>query len=104
MANRRTGPTKAQIKNKRRPAYQKEAMLNLRYIISFRYHLRHILEDSKMEEDFSNAFIANLITKGSRVSLMEAKDYVRSLTKDGVLTEETSKEILYLLDRNRKYR
>ena len=104
MANRRTGPTKAQIKNKQRPDYQKEAMLNLRYIISFKYHLKQILEDSKIDEDFSNAFIANLITKGSRVSLMEAKDYVRSCVKEGVLGEETSKEILQLLDRNRKYR
>jgi hypothetical protein len=104
LANRRSGFTKARMKNKRRPAYEKEAMLNLRYIINFKFLLREILAKSSMDEDFANAFMANLITKGSRVSLKEAKDYVRSLTKEGVLEKQTSEDILQLLDRNRKYR
>lgn len=57
-----------------------------------------------MNEDFTNAFVANLITKGSRGSLAEAKDYVRSLVDQGVMEERTSEDILRLLDKNRKYR
>ncbi|UCF08181.1 MAG: hypothetical protein JSW28_00365 [Thermoplasmata archaeon] len=104
MANRRTGPTKAKIKNKFRQNHQKEPMLNLRSLAIFKYHLRRILEDSAMDEDFTNAFIANLITKGSRGSLREAKDYVRSLANQGVFKDATSRDICDLLDRNRKYR
>lgn len=104
MADNRRGPTRAQMRNKRRQNYEKEAMLNLRNIISFKFLLREILEGSSMNEDFTNAFVANVITKGSRVSLKEAKDYVKTLTKEGILEEQTSDEILQLLDRNRKYR
>jgi hypothetical protein len=92
------------MRNKRRQNYEKEAMLNLRNIISFKFLLRETLEGSSMNEDFTNAFVANVITKGSRVSLKEAKNYVKSLTKEGILEERTSDEILQLLDRNRKYR
>jgi hypothetical protein len=104
LANRSKGFTKAKMKNRRRPDYQKEAKLNLRNLDSFRYYLKEILERSSMNDDFTNSFTANLITKGSRVSLSEAKDYVNSLAKEGVLEEETSDEICKLLDRYRKYR
>ena len=104
MAQRRTGLTKARMKNRRRPDYQKEAKLNLRNLDSFRYYLKPILERSSMNEDFTNSFTANLITKGSRVSLIEAKDYVKSLAKEGVLVEKTAEEICRLLDIYRKYR
>jgi hypothetical protein len=104
LAVNRRGPTRAHMRNKRRQRYEKEAMLNLRNILSFKFLLREILADSSMDEDFTNAFIANIITKGSRVSLKEAKDYVKSMTEEGVLEKQTSDEILHLLDRNRKYR
>lgn len=104
MANKRYGPSKARMKNKYRPNHQKEAMLNLRYLSRFKFQLRLIMEESSMNEDFKNSFIANLITKGSRGSLNEAKDYVRSLADQGIFKDETSNEILLLLDRNRKYR
>lgn len=104
MAVNRRGTTRAQMRNRRRPKYEKEAMLNLRNILSFKFLLREILADSSMNEDFTNAFIANVITKGSRVSLKEAKDYVKSLTAEGVMEKQTSDEVLHLLDRNRKYR
>jgi len=92
------------MKNKYRSDYQKEEKLNLRYLSVFKNLLRRILEDSSMNEDFTNAFIANLITKGSRGSLREAKDYVRSLADQGIFQDKTSEEICMLLDRNRKYR
>ena len=92
------------MRNKRRQNYEKEAMLNLRNIISFKFLLREILAQSSMDEDFTNAFVANLVTKGSRGSLSDAKDYVTTLAKEGVFTQKTSDEICKLLDRYRKYR
>ncbi|UCG68323.1 MAG: hypothetical protein JSV09_10945 [Thermoplasmata archaeon] len=104
MANRRFGNSKARIKNRSRPDYQKEAKLNLRYLPRFKNLLRQIMEESSMNEDFTNSFIANLITKASRGSLEEAKDYVGSLVDQGILDERTADDICHLLDRNRKYR
>lgn len=104
MAYRKRTYTNSRFKNKKGSEYQKVAMLNLRAITPFKYHLRQILDDSKLDEDFTNAFMANLITKGSRGSLSEAKDYVRDLEKQGVFTDHISNEICLLLDRHRKYR
>jgi hypothetical protein len=104
VAKQRYGPSKARIKNKYRAQHQKEPMLNLRAVMSFKYYLEPILEESTMKEDFVNAFTANLITKASRVSLREAKDYVRSIAEQGIFEERTCREICDLLDRHRKYR
>lgn len=104
MARQRARPSKARIRNKHRIEHQKEAMLNLRAIHSFKYYLEPILEESSMNEGFTNAFTANLITKASRVSLREAKEYVRSIADQGIFDEKTSREICDLLDRHRKFR
>jgi hypothetical protein len=79
-------------------------MLQMRDHDSFEYDIRHILEDASMGEDETNAFIANLITKGSRRSIAEAKEYVIELSKKGVFPNSVSDKICTLLDRNRKYR
>ena len=102
MAYRKRTYTNSRFKKKN--DYQKVAMLNLRSVTPFKYHLREILDGSKLDEDFINAFIANLITKGSRGSLSDAKDYVRDLEKQGIFTDSTSNDICSLLDRHRKYR
>jgi hypothetical protein len=104
LAYRKRSYKNSRYRNRKSSDYQKVAMLNLRAITPFKYHLREILDASKLDEDFINAFIANLITKGSRGSLSEAKDYVRDLEKQGVFTNTTSENICSLLDRHRKYR
>ena len=104
MAYRKRTYSNSRFKNKKRSDYQKVAMLNLRAITPFKYYLREILSDSQLDEDFINAFIANLITKGSRGSLSDAKDYVKDLEKQGVFTDSISKDICSLLERHRKYR
>jgi hypothetical protein len=91
-------------RNKKRFEYQRVAMLQMRDLATFKYFIREILEDSSMDQEAVNAFIANLITKGSRNSLMEAKEYVKELAEKGVFADETSDKICTLLDRNRKYR
>ena len=104
MVRRRGQMSKASYKNKMRSDYQREAMLDLRSLTSFKYHLKHILEESSMNEDFQGSFSANLITKASRGSLKEAKDYARSIAGQGMFKEETSEAICDLLERYRRYR
>ncbi len=104
MAYRKRTFSNSRFRNKKRSDYQKVAMLNLRAVTPFKYYLREILSDSQLDDDFINAFIANLITKGSRGSLSDAKDYVRDLEKQGVFTDAISNEICTLLERHRKYR
>jgi len=91
-------------KNKKRFASEKVAMLRMRDLFSFKYDIRQILEDTSMNEDAANAFIANLITKGSRGSIVEAKEYVKELAEKGVFVDNISDRICTVLDRNRKYR
>jgi hypothetical protein len=79
-------------------------MLHVRHLTVLEYDIRQILDDLELDEKTTNAFMANLITKGSRGSLLEAKEYVKDLTDEGVLSKDVSDKILALLDRNRKYR
>jgi hypothetical protein len=104
LGSRQNRYTKARIKNRMQADYKKEPMLNLRSLDIFKYDLRHILKDSSMDEDFTRAFTANLITKASRGSLREAKEYVDELAEKGVFKDQTADKICRLLDRNRKYR
>lgn len=91
-------------RNRKRVNSEKVAMLRMRDLIVFKHNIRQILDDSSMNEEVVNAFIANLIAKGSRGSIAEAKEYVKEVTEQGVLADTTSEKICTLLDRNRKYR
>ena len=83
---------------------RKERMLNMNSLPYFKYDLKNLLKRSKMEDNIKNSFTATLISKASRMSISDAKDYVRDKCEDGTLEEEFLKEILALLDRNSKYR
>ena len=91
-------------RNRRHVETEKVAMLRMRYLIVFKYNIRQILQESSMDEEPRNAFIANVIAKGSRISLVDAKEYVRDLSEQGVFDSDISDRICILLDRNRKYR
>ena len=99
---RRTGATAN--RNRRRLVTEKVAMLRMRDLIVFKYNIRQILDESSLDEMTVNAFVANLVTKASRGSIAEAKEYVKEITEQGVLSDDIAKRVLYLLDRNRKYR
>ena len=54
-------------------------MLNLRREGVFKYDVREVLAESKVDEALASSVIANMIAKASRVSINEAKDYVREV-------------------------
>ena len=79
-------------------------MLNVRKELEFRYDLRKILEGAGVDEKVIPSFIATLFSKGSRINLFEAKDYVKDKCEEGIFDKDTLERILYLLSRYRRWR
>jgi len=92
---------KKPVQKRRNP---RTAMLNLQKLGDFKYYARNILSKSDMDETETPTFMANIIAKASRVSIKEAKDYVREVEKRGICSKEVSEEVCDLLDRFTKYR
>jgi hypothetical protein len=94
-----------QVKGKMRSSdYQRVAMLDLRREILFKYDVGEVFEEAGFSEDEARPYIANIVAKGSRISLKEAKDYTRSMQEGDKLTKDTCNKICNLLDKYRKYR
>lgn len=79
-------------------------MLNLRMENVFRFDLNEILRNSNTDERYINSFIATLVTKASRNSIKDARNYVREKCEDGTVDKGVKGEILRLLNRYTKFR
>ena len=84
--------------------YNRVAMLDLRREILFKYDVNEIFQEAGFSEDEARPYIANIVAKGSRISLQEAKDYTRSMQEEDKLTKDTCNKICYLLDKYKKWR
>ena len=94
-----------QAKGKMRSSeYQRVAMLDLHREVYFRYDVGEIFEEAGFSKDEARAYIANIVAKGSRISVKEAKDYTKSMQKNEKLTQDTCNKICLLLDKYKKYR
>jgi len=85
--------------------YEREPLLNMRHQIVFKYDLREILAETKLDDTVKTTLIASIIAKGSRQGIQEAKDYVYSMgdANEG-LDEAACDRIAQLLNRYTKYR
>ena len=88
----------------RRSDYKRIAMLDIRRENPFKYEIREIFHDAGFSEETSAPFIANIITKGSRISLNDAKEYTRRMEESNKINKKTCVAICSLLDSYRKYR
>jgi hypothetical protein len=79
-------------------------MLNLRREGVFKYDVREVLAESKVDEALASSVIANMIAKASRVSINEAKDYVREVESRGGYGKDVSDYLCQLLDKYTLYR
>jgi len=79
-------------------------MLNMRRLGDFRYDVREVVARSQMEETSGPSFIAQVIAKASRISIRDAKNYVRDFEQRGDCSRNVSEDICRLLDRYTKYR
>lgn len=85
--------------------YEREAMLNMRNQIVFKYDLKEILSHTKLDETVKTTLIASIIAKGSRQSIQEAKDYIYAMLEEyDALDEMTCDRIAQLLNKYTKYR
>jgi len=82
----------------------KAPMLNMRRVLDFRYDVRQVVAKSQMSEEISPSFIAQIIAKASRISIKDAKIYVREFEERGECSKSVSDNICNLLDRYTKYR
>jgi|APFre7841882724_1041349.scaffolds.fasta_scaffold04330_4 hypothetical protein len=103
--NRRSGSKRRNFEEKfAKKDYTRVAMLNLSRLGGFKYDIREIFADCEMDSTYASALLANIIAKASRVSISEAKGYVRSEQMRGAYPTEISEDICILLDRYSKYR
>lgn len=79
-------------------------MLDVRKLTYFRYDAMEILNSSVIDEKVWTSMLASIVTKASRLGIKEANEYLRQLEKDEVLDIETSKALIRLLDRYKRWR
>lgn len=79
-------------------------MLNLGKLAYFKYDLNQIVDRAEIEDSLVGSFKGTIIAKSSKISIQEAKDYIRDIEGREQITEDTSKRICSLLDRYTTYR
>jgi hypothetical protein len=100
----RGGPNKKRRGEKIDNRQPKAPMLNMRRLGDFRYDIREVVARSQMDEASGPSFIAQVIAKASRISIRDAKKYVRDFEQREELSRNASEDICRLLDRYTKYR
>ena len=86
------------------PAYKRQPMLNNHRITPFKYDMNTILSETSMDPTMASSFLATVIAKASRISMKDAKDYVKTFLDEGNLTKDEYDKISHLMDRYSKYR
>jgi hypothetical protein len=79
-------------------------MLDVRREQHFRYDMRQALSEGNVPADQLNSIYATVFSKGSRISLDEAKDFVQQKTQEGVLSPQVRDRVLTLVDRYSTWR
>lgn len=71
----------------------------------FEYDARKILQDAPIDEDHYKSFLQQVMTRGSRQGIKNAKAFVaEKANEDDLLTEEASEDLQNLLDKYARYR
>jgi hypothetical protein len=103
--NRRSGSKRRNFEEKFvQKDYVRVPMLNLNRLGGFKYDIREVFFESKMDPTYSSALLANIIAKASRVSTQEAKSYIRAEQEKGLFQIEVADDMCALLDRYSKWR
>jgi hypothetical protein len=79
-------------------------MLDERRAEHFRYDMRQVLAEGKVPEEQGKAIFATVFSKGARISLDEAKQFVEQKTQEGVITPQVRDRIMMLVDRYSTWR
>lgn len=96
--------SKNKPKAKSKEAVRKQPMLNTHKINPFKYDMNEALSATSMDDAKASAFLASVIAKASRVSVKDAKEFIKGFVDTGDLTKEESDKMCKLLDRYSKFR
>lgn len=96
--------SKNKPKAKSKEAVRKQPMLNTHKINPFKYDMNEALAATSMDDAKASAFLASVIAKASRVSVKDAKEFIKGFVDTGDLTKEESDKMCKLLDRYSKFR
>ncbi|MCA1814472.1 MAG: hypothetical protein LC624_11065 [Halobacteriales archaeon] len=89
---------------RRENAQPRRKMLDVRREQHFRFDMRQALDEGKVPEEQRNSIYATVFSKGSRISLDEAKDFVQQKATEGVLPPQVRDRIMMLVDRYSTWR
>jgi len=79
-------------------------MLDLRKLNYFRYDAKEIFNSTNLDQKVWNPLLVSIVTKASRLSIKEAKDYIDRIAEEGVINQDTTKELIHLLEKYKRWR
>jgi hypothetical protein len=79
-------------------------MLAINRETEFKYHLNQLMRKSEMREEQKATFVANVVMKAARNSILDAKDYVKGIEEEGLIEPDVVERIEGLLDRYATHR
>jgi hypothetical protein len=98
-------PPKHNMSNKNtRESRQRERMLDQSKANYFRYEMLDFLKTTPVPEEHHNALMQTLWSKGSRISLQEAKVWLNDKVKEKMVDPVTQQKILGILERYSTWR
>jgi hypothetical protein len=89
--------------NKRNSNYTRNAMLNQRRLLAFKFDMRAAMDSKGLDPALMQTFLASIIAKASRQGIHDAKEYVRQVESEGTIGKDVGDHVCYLLDRYTKY-
>lgn len=89
---------------RRTNAQPRRKFLDVRRADHFRYDMRQALTEGKVPEEQLNSIYATVFSKGSRISLDEAKTFVQQKVEEGVLTPQVRDRIMMIVERYSTWR
>jgi hypothetical protein len=78
--------------------------LDLRKLNYFRYDAKEVFFSTDLEQRIWNPLCASIVTKASRISIKDAKEYINNLEEEKVITKETAIALIQLLDKYKRWR
>jgi hypothetical protein len=78
--------------------------LDLRKLNYFNFDAKEILNSTDIEQKVWSPLLASIVTKASRLSIKDAKEYIYKLEQEEVLDVDTAKALSNLLDRYKRWR
>jgi hypothetical protein len=78
--------------------------LDIRRLEYFQYDAREVFNSTEMESKVWNPLLASIVTKASRLSIKDTNEYIEKLREEGVISNSVAKDLIYLLEKYKRWR